>query len=167
MLCNCLRLNVLSTDVRAQWKPNENVSTKITILVLQPCPPLNVPNASFYKWNSTTLLPKAAMGAEVPSSPLACPSQLSCLFPPVSDSLSWGTFCLLFPLVLPSVHETKIWASAPEYSNTGAFQRKALDNWNIENVTNAIHLLRPLLVTSWLQSIFSKTIHSKKKACKD
>lgn len=125
------------------------------------------PNASFYKWNSTTLLPKAAMGAEVPSSPLAWPSQLSCLFPPVSDSLSWGTFCLLFPLVLPSVHETKIWASAPEYSNTGTFQRNALDNWNIENVTNAIHLLRPLLVTSWLQSTFSKTIHSKKKACKD
>lgn len=41
MLCNYLRLNVLPSDVKAWWEPNANVSTKITILILQLWPPLS------------------------------------------------------------------------------------------------------------------------------
>lgn len=43
-----------------------------------------LPNTTFYKWNSITLLPKAAVVVEDPSSPLPWPFQLTCIFPPVS-----------------------------------------------------------------------------------
>lgn len=67
------------------------------------------------------------------------------------------------------VHETKIWASAPGCSDTGTFQRKTLDNWNIENVWPKQYICSVLsLETSHgFGQHFPKQFTLKKKACKD
>lgn len=76
------------------------VSTKI-ILVLQPCPPLSALKYNILEMEQHNPTPQSRYGRWGPilSPCMAFPAHLHLSS---SLSLSWGTSCLLFPLVLPS-----------------------------------------------------------------
>lgn len=51
-----------ASDVRAQREPNANVSTKITILVLQPCPLLSAPKYNILQMKQHNPTPQSSCG---------------------------------------------------------------------------------------------------------